>query len=116
VGMTKNTYWGSRENGTSIYYMESTIDGTVPFSAKVRNYGFGNFKSQSLEVGLGLGQYYKVMSFYHTHPGNTRLSPGDAFQKIVPCFAIGWDGIPRGPYNYAPDGSVLLDGVVTTPH
>ena len=113
---TLNTYWGSRENGTPIYFLENTIDGATPFSAQVRKFGYDTYSNESLYIGLGLNQNYKVTEFYHTHPGDTHLSLRDAFQKIVPCFAIGWDGISRGPYNYAPDGSIILDNVSVSSH
>ncbi len=92
VSQTNNTYWGVRENGTPIYYVQSTINGTYPFNIKQR----GN----NLYLDLGLANRYRVYGVYHTHPGNTMLSLDDAFQNMkgIRVKAIGWDGYSRGSY------------------
>jgi len=93
VGMnTKNTFWGIREDGGAIYYVQSTINGTYPFSIEQHN--------QYLYLVLGMGERFNIYGVYHTHPGNTMLSLDDAFQNMngICVKAIGWDGYSRGSY------------------
>ncbi|MGB4415919.1 MAG: RHS repeat-associated core domain-containing protein [Paludibacter sp.] len=100
----KYSYWGTRENGTSIYYVESTINGTYPFGIKQ--------KGNNLSLNLGMNQNFKVSGVYHTHPGNTILSFDDAFQNLnIDVRAIGWDGRSRFNYQYY-GGSIPLNEII----
>lgn len=72
--------------------VQSTINGTYPFSIEQQN--------QNLYLNLSMGERYNVYGVYHTHPGNTMLSLDDAFQNMkgINVRAIGWDGYGRGSY------------------
>jgi RHS repeat-associated core domain len=89
---TNYTYYGTREDGRPIYYVESTISTTYPFSLSQQG--------QNLYLNLSMGERYRVTGFYHTHPGNTMLSLDDPFQGMpgVRVRTIGWDGRSRGSY------------------
>ncbi len=86
-----NTYLGKRENGSFIYHVENERRKGTAFSISKQG--------ESLYLKLGMGGRYRVSGFYHTHPGNSCLSPDDPYQGIpgIRVKAIGWNGYSKGP-------------------
>lgn len=96
---------GKRYDGDYIYYASNTKGAGTLYSIRTRRDG-------RPYLDLGLDWKFDVREMYHTHPNNTNLSPSDPFQGIIPTYAVGWDGIRRGPVTISElDGSILLDGV-----
>lgn len=96
---------GKRYDGDYIYYASNTKDAGTLYKIRTRRDG-------RPYLDLGLDWKFDVREMYHTHPNSTNLSRSDPFQGIIPTYAVGWDGIRRGPVTISElDGSILLDGV-----
>ncbi|MGI6073566.1 MAG: RHS repeat-associated core domain-containing protein [Fermentimonas sp.] len=100
--------YGTRGNGSPIYYAENSINGGILFN--IRTHGSIEDNSYSIYLDLGMGYKYKIKEMYHTHPKNNYLSIDDPFQGVIPTYAIGWDGFKRGPAPKYGD-SLLLDEI-----
>ncbi|SEA33442.1 hypothetical protein SAMN05216365_10596 [Porphyromonadaceae bacterium NLAE-zl-C104] len=107
------TYYGRRGDGTPIYYGQNGIGDGVLYSIR-RKWSYDD-KTFSIYLDLGMGNKYRVLEYYHTHPRNTYLSASDPFQNIMPTYAIGWDGIKRGAPKMRYGGQELDEIIIVAP-